>query len=146
MIACRTPAVGIQKATRRRGSGGPASHAFSVSIAAPPRHRAAASGLSFDLELSGHAAACEFHLTIDAAQGDRGAAGADAGAEVIAFELAHHGDVRDIGIDAAIDAGHFDIGIEVVGKLNLDGAVDAVDVNAALAQSPDVDLNPAVDA
>src|SRR5438270_7104698 len=84
---------------------------------------------------AGSAAACELHVAVDAVNDDRRAARADTRAEVIAFELAHHRDVRHVGVDAAIDAGHFDIGVEVFGELNLDAAVDAADVYAALAQA-----------
>src|SRR5437763_1040793 len=96
--------------------------------------------------LSGDAAACELNVAVDAVDDDRRAARTNLGAEVIAFEFAHHGDVRHVRIDAAIDAGHFDISIEVFGELNLDAAVDAADVYAALAQAHNVDFNTPVDA
>src|ERR1051325_7676188 len=140
------PAAGTQKTTRRRGEGEtrrtPRLRSFRR-VPASPRRRVV---FTFCFGSARHAAARQLHAAVDAVDDDRRAAAADLGAELILFELAHHGDVRHVGVDAAIDARHFDVGVEVFGELNLDAAVDAADVDAALAQAHDVDFHVPIDA
>src|SRR5262245_15224554 len=82
---------------------------------------------------------------VDACDGDRRAAVADAAAQLAMLHLADDGD-RQVGFDASVDAVNVDLGAGLGWQAYFDAAVDAVDSQPALAQTQERDRNASVDA
>src|SRR6185437_14643977 len=72
----------------------------------------------------------KLNVTVDSRHLDRRSARADLRVEVLPVELAEHCDISDVGVNASINAGHIEIGVQVLGKEKLYAAVDTAHVYA----------------